>query len=233
MKTILFDLDGTLLPMDINQFLKIYFHEMSMVFKDVMAPDLLVDTVMKATKIMVKDVTDSTNQTVFMQEFERLIGHDISDYHDMWDVFYDTTYMNAKVSSYERFEAIEAVKVLKEKGYQLVLATNPLFPETAILQRIQWAGLSPDDFSYITSFEKNHYCKPQIQFYQEIIDALSLDPAECMMVGNDAQEDMVASKLGMKTYLIEDHILDRSEVSHEITYRGNYEDFLRFAKEEL
>jgi len=233
MKTILFDLDGTLLPMDIDHFLKLYFHEMGKVFQDKLEPKVLVDAVMKATSAMIKDTTDKINEMVFMETFEMLMGYDISEYQDMWAVFYDTTYGQAKVSSSMSPDAIEAVKVLKDKGYQLVLATNPLFPETAIIQRILWAGLSPDDFSYITSFEKNHYCKPQIKFYQEIIDELDLDPLECMMVGNDAQEDMIASKLGMKTYLVENHLLDRGEVSHEITYRGSYSDFLRFAKEEL
>jgi len=230
MKTILFDLDGTLLPMDIDHFLKLYFHEMGKIFKDEMSSEVLVDTLMKATRSMVKDASDRTNQAVFMDVFEELMGHDISAYQGLWDQFYETTYVKAKASSYISPEAIEAIKILKEKGYQLVLATNPLFPETAIIQRIQWAGLSPDDFSYITSFEKNHYCKPQIKFYQEIMDALNLDPTECLMVGNDAEEDMVASKLGMKTYLLENHLITRGEMSHEITYRGNYMDFLEFAK---
>ena len=38
----------------------------------------------------------------------------------------------------------KSIELLKDKGYNLVVATNPLFPLKAILHRIQWAGLSAD-----------------------------------------------------------------------------------------
>jgi FMN phosphatase YigB (HAD superfamily) len=233
LKTILFDLDGTLLPMDIDHFLKLYFSEMAKVFEGKMTQEVLVDIVMKSTGAMVKDTTSRTNKEVFMSTFEGIVGYDISPYQAIWDRFYDTTFTHVQASCKRSIEAIEAISILKEKGYQLVLATNPLFPKEAIIQRIRWAGLVPEDFDYITSFEENHYCKPQIKFYEEIMESLSLDPKECLMVGNDAQEDMVASKLGMDTYLVENHMLDRGTILYDITHRGDYKDFLKFVKEQL
>lgn len=226
-KTILFDLDGTLLPMDVDQFMHLYFKEMAKHFEGHMDQKTLVDTVMKATGAMVNDTGDRSNKEVFMTTFQQLSGCDIELFQEIWNKFYDTTYELVKASSYESDHAKKAVKMLKEKGYQLVLATNPLFPKQAIVSRIHWAGLEPEDFDYITSFEENHACKPQPSFYKEILSDLNISPDTCLMVGNDTREDMIASTLGIETYLIEDCILDREDVDFQIDHRGKWDDFIQ------
>ena len=40
------------------------------------------------------------------------------------------------------------------------------------------------------------------------------------MVGNDVQEDMVASELGLKTYLVTDYTIDRGKSNYKIDQRG-------------
>jgi len=230
MKAILFDLDGTLLPIDIKQFMKMYFDEMHKNFEDVIDMDTLVSRVMKATAIMVKDITERTNEEVFMDAYEMLTGADIAEHKQRWHAFYEGSYKNVQASSKTSEEMIEAVSILKEKGYQLVLVTNPLFPEYAITQRIGWAGLSVDDFDYVTSFEKNRYCKPQPEIYEEVLEHMSLKPEECMMVGNDVQEDMIAGTLGIATYLVTEHMLHRTEDPIVADYQGKYPDFLAFVK---
>lgn len=230
MKAILFDLDGTLLPMDVEKFMKLYFLEMSKNFEDLFDRDTLVNHVMKATAIMVKDTTARTNEEVFMDAYEMLTGADITEHKKRWDAFYAGGYKNVKASSKTSEEMIEAVDVLKNKGYKLVLVTNPLFPKDAITQRIGWAGLNVDDFDYVTSFEKNRYCKPQLKIYEEVLEHLNLEAKDCMMVGNDVQEDMVAGQLGMATYLVTEHILNRTNELIEADYQGSYQEFLAFVK---
>jgi FMN phosphatase YigB (HAD superfamily) len=105
-----------------------------------------------------------------------------------------------------------------------------MFPRKAILHRIEWAGLDPKDFIYITSYEDNHYCKPQLHFYQEILDVIGKKPEQCMMVGNDVQEDLIALNLGMDTFLVKDHMIHRTEEAIKSSYEGNYEDFHNFVK---
>jgi len=92
----------------------------------------------------------------------------------------------------------------------VVLATNPLFPSVATKNRIRWAGLDPEDFEYFTTFENSHYCKPNLDYYREIMDKLYLKPEECLMVGNDTQEDMVAEQLGMKVFLLTDCLINKA-----------------------
>jgi len=104
-----------------------------------------------------------------------------------------------------------------------------LFPRKAILHRINWAGLKPEDFIYISSYEKNHYCKPQIKFYEEILKDIGKSAEKCLMVGNDVQEDLIAGKLGMKTFLITDHMLHRTKEVVKTDYEGSYKEFYDFA----
>ena len=53
-------------------------------------------------------------------------------------------------------------------------------------------------------------------------------PHQCMMVGNDVEEDMVASRLGIKTYLITDHLINSRNNPIICDYQGTYEDFYSF-----
>lgn len=230
MKAILFDLDGTLLPMDIEVFMKVYFHEMSKVFADICDIATLSKRVMKATESMVMDTTDKTNKEVFTKAYAEIVDEDVDKHWELWNEYYDNGYKKVQVACTRSPEMIEAFGIIKEKGYKVILATNPLFPRYAIEQRIEWAGLSPDDFDYISAMESNSYCKPQPKYYQQILEHNNLKADECMMVGNDVQEDIVAGKLGLKTFLVEDNMLHRSDDDIVTTYRGSMKDFLEFAK---
>lgn len=229
--TIVFDLDGTLLPLNMDRFMQIYFHEMGLAFQDMIEPKKLVQSMWKAIDEMIDNTEYRTNEEVFMDAFGKLIDGDLKQYIERFDKFYDEGYLKVQQSSTQNPLIVEAVKLLKEKGYQTVLATNPLFPRKAIIHRIKWAGLKEEDFSYITCYENNHYCKPQLQFYQEVLNDISRKPEECMMVGNDVEEDLVAGKLGMQTYLVTNNIIKRSEEEPCCTYQGTYEDFLKFAQD--
>jgi FMN phosphatase YigB (HAD superfamily) len=125
----------------------------------------------------------------------------------------------------------DCIRILKEKGYTLAIATNPIFPKSAVYRRIEWAGLDPRDFVYISHFEKNCYCKPDISFYREVLDAIGKRPEQCIMVGNDVQEDMCAGELGIETFLITDYLIDRSNGDSIIcTHKGTYETFHKYVQ---
>lgn len=229
--TILLDLDGTVLPMDIDLFMKIYFHEMSKAFSDLSEQQLLINNIWAATKATVINTeADKVNETVFMDTYGQLISGELEEHKERFDAFYDAGYLKTQASVKESEWMKKSIHLLKEKGYQLVLATNPIFPLKAIQYRIKWAGFEPEEFSYISYFEQNHYCKPQIKYYQEVLEHVGKAPEECMMVGNDVQEDLVVRQLGVKTYLIDEHMLHRTSEPIETDYQGNYEAFYEFVK---
>jgi FMN phosphatase YigB (HAD superfamily) len=230
--TILFDLDGTLLPLDMERFIALYFGEMAAYFDGMIEPKLLVKHILTATAAMVDNVEHRTNETVFMECFSRLIQSDLAVYQARFQKFYDQGFIKTKAATMESQVMKQSVALLKQKGYHLAIATNPIFPRQAIAQRVAWAGFALDDFCYITSYEQNHYCKPQPQFYQEVLAALGKKPAECLMVGNDVEEDLVARDIGIKTFLITDYLITRSQRENDSDYQGNYQDFYRFVREE-
>ncbi|MDR5659032.1 HAD family hydrolase [Serpentinicella sp. ANB-PHB4] len=229
--TILFDLDGTLLPLDLDIFIENYFKHLSIKLKDHFEPKLLTKLVWDSTRSMIESNDNlKTNEEVFFENFYKHTDIESNVLNPIFDEFYTKDFNELKKISDRSDIMIDAIEILKEKGYNLVVATNPIFPEKAIIHRINWAGLNYKDFKFITTFEKMHYCKPNLNYYKEILENINTSPNECIMVGNDVEEDMVAKKLGLETYLIEDHIIQRSGDLSNVDHKGNYEDFLNFAK---
>ncbi len=229
--TILFDLDGTLLPIDTEEFTEKYFMEISIKLRDYFTPEQVVKNIWDSTKYMISNIDpDKTNEEAFFEDFYERIDHKAEILNPIFNDFYERDFNNIREISTKSKYMIDAVAMLKQKGYDLVVATNPLFPERAILHRIEWAGLNKEDFIFISCLEKMHYCKPRLEFYEEVLEIIQKCPQHCMMVGNDIEEDMIAKKLGMKTYLIEDHIIGTITEDLIIDYKGNYEDFYEFVR---
>jgi FMN phosphatase YigB (HAD superfamily) len=217
--------------MDMDEFITIYFSEIGKALQDLLEPDKLISYVWEGTKAMISNKGNKSNKQIFMETFGQLIVGDLAVYQQRFDEFYDVGFLSIREYVEPNPEVKEFIAALKEKGYSLAIATNPLFPKKAILHRIEWADLNPEDFDYISCYEENSYCKPHIEFYQEVIDKLSKTPDRCMMVGNDVQEDLIASELGIQTYLITDHLLNRQNVPAISNYQGSYKDFAKFVEE--
>ncbi len=229
--TILFDLDGTLLPMDFDKFMKIYFYQMGQHFKDDVDPDMMPKFIWAATKKMIATNNHQTNEEIFMDDFQTYVPNNIQYYIEKFNEFYDTLFNEVKASTYVSNDILNSIEVLKSKGYDLVIATNPLFPIKANYHRIKWAGLDKDDFLHITSFEKNKHCKPFPHFYQEVLQKINKKPEDCIMVGNDVEEDLAAKTVGIDTYLITDCIVNSKNLKNTADYTGTYQDFYRFCEE--
>lgn len=229
--TILFDLDGTLLSIDMKDFETIYYNSLSQSFKDIVSKENFMKILFSSMKTMMENTEPRTNEHVFMEAMKSLVKDDFHLYEKRFNDYYDGDFAVLKEAVTVRPDIIKATDLLKDKGYELVIATNPLFPQKANEKRIEWSGVNRDHFSYVSSFEKNHYSKPNIAYYEEVLSSINKTPEECMMVGNDALEDLVAGKIGITTYLITDHLLNRYDVDVVADHQGDYRDFLKFAKE--
>ena len=122
----------------------------------------------------------------------------------------------------------ECIDILKEKGYQLVVATNPVFPEIAVYERLGWAGLNPEDFSYITTYENSCFAKPNIDYYKFLLKMLDKDSEDCLMVGNDVHEDMVARNIGIDVFLIEGYVENQFNEDTFDIKKGNWNLFKEY-----
>ena len=208
--TVFFDLDGTLLPMDQEKFVKSYLGRMAKkMAPHGYDPEMLVKSIWMGTGAMVKNDGSATNETVFWNVFDQLFGRDTRVDEPLFEEFYRNEFQAVKDDCGFDPRAAEAIRQIKALGLRTVLATNPLFPPIATHSRVRWAGLGPEDFEFITTYDNSCFCKPNPDYYREILGKLNLKAEECVMVGNDVNEDMVARELGMKVFLLTDCILNK------------------------
>lgn len=227
--TILFDLDGTLLPMDQDIFVKAYIKGLTLAAESVgYSPMILSTAIMAGTAAMVKNNGEKTNEEAFWNILEGTYGESVRKDIHMFDEFYATDFQKIKdVCGFEPKSA-ELIKYIKDKGYRVVLATNPLFPKIATESRIRWAGLEPSDFEYFTTYETSHYCKPNLGYYRELIDRLQVEPTECLMIGNDVNEDMIAAELGIKVFLLTDCLINKNNENIARYPHGSFDDLRNY-----
>ncbi len=230
--TILFDLDSTLLCMDQDEFVKVYFGRLCAYMERYgWEAQSLSKVVWGCVGAMIKNQEDVRNDIVFWQTFEALTGKKQADVEAGFQEFYEKDFPNVRVVAQKMEESAAIVRVLREKGYRLALATNPLFPQIATYSRVQWAGMDPVDFELITTYENSNYCKPSPKYYQEILAKLGVEPSQCLMVGNDVEEDMCAADLGMQVHLVTDYLIDRKGKGIEGYPHSTLAEFLEMAKE--
>jgi len=227
--TVLFDLDGTLLPMDQDEFVKSYF---KLLAKKVAPlgydPASLIDNIWAGTAAMVKNDGSRKNEEAFWAQFAKFYGDKVYDDIPVFDKFYSEEFNLAKDVCGFAPNAKKIVDGLCERGFEVVLATNPIFPSVATLSRISWAGLSAESFSLITNYSNSSYCKPNPKYYQEILSKIGKSSEECLMVGNDVEEDMVAQSLGMKVFLLTDCIINKKDRDISSYPHGNFDDLAEY-----
>ena len=170
-QAVFFDLDGTLLPMDQDEFTRGYFKLLAAkVAPHGYEPKQLIDAIWAGTAAMVENDGSRRNEEVFWGEFAKIYGEEALADKPLFDEFYANEFENAKQLCPCNPKAAEAVLLLKGMGFRLVLATNPLFPAVGTEARIRWAGLSPKDFELYTTYENSRYCKPNLDYYWEILE---------------------------------------------------------------
>lgn len=209
MKAVLFDLDGTLLPMEQDVFTKAYFKALTEFMSAYgYEPKRLVAAVWNGTKAMLCNDGAQTNDKVFWRSLAGEYGQNIYDDIARFDEFYATKFDVLKAECGYNARAAQTVKRLKARGVRLVLASNPVFPMIAHIKRMRWAGLDERDFCLITSYTESSYCKPRAGYYGEIARKIGEDEKNCVMIGNDVSDDMPARDTGMDVFLLTDCLLN-------------------------
>ncbi|AZR73808.1 hypothetical protein BBF96_10675 [Anoxybacter fermentans] len=226
--TILFDLDGTLLPMDLDIFIDRYFKALTRRFAAIIKPEQFIKDLYASTMEMIKNNDpEKTNQEVFIEDFFKRVPLKFEEAMPEFDAFYEKDFPKLKDEinlKLEGWKAKELMDVIFDAGYQVVIATNPIFPEAAVKERLRWVGLADYPYKLITSYEIMHFCKPNPNYFKEICEKIGVDPRECLMVGNDMEEDLPASLLGMKTFIVEDFLIDRGTGRFTPDGRGSLMD---------
>jgi len=229
--TVFFDLDGTLLLMNEDNFIQIYFKELA---KKVIPlgydKDLFVPSVWQGTKAMIKNDGTKTNEEAFWEAFSAIHKKDCQKDIPIFDDFYKNEFQAAKAICKFDENSKKLVDGAKKLGLRAVLATNPIFPAVATKARMAWAGLEESDFEYVTTYENSHYAKPNLEYYKEICKNIGVSPEECLMVGNNVDEDMITAELGMKVFLCPEFLINKSQSNISDVPQGSLADALRYIK---
>ena len=233
-KAVLFDLDGTLLPMDPDVFIRDYLNRMVMrLAPHGYAPKDLVEAIWRGTGAMVKNDGRRTNEYVFWENFCNIFGENARKDEPIFEAFYREDFQEVRASCGYAPIASEIIAMLKQKGLRLILATNPLFPRIATESRIRWAGLELADFEWVTTYENSSYCKPNPEYYREILDKMQLQPSDCIMVGNDVGEDMIARQLGLDVFLVTDCLINKNQSDISRYPHGSLRDLKAYLENNL
>ena len=190
-------------------------------------PKQLVDAIWAGTAAMVKNDGTRSNEDAFWKKFAGVYGEKALADKPLFDEFYENDFQTAKALCGVNPKAAETVHTLKEMGLRAALATNPIFPAVATESRIRWAGLEPEDFELRTTYENIGYCKPNPDYYREIAARLGVRPEECLMVGNDVTEDMVAESIGMQVFLLTDCLINKERKNIAKYPRGSFNQLMQ------
>lgn len=230
-KHILFDLDGTLLPMVQDEFVKFYMPLLAKSYMNAgvsLDPKKFIGAVWAGYEAMVKNDGSRTNREAFWSYIEPELPISTEESEKIALNFYADEFNQAICTTKPNPVSNQIVKRAKERGFETYLATNPVFPRCATMNRIRWAGLDAEDFKVITTYETCTYCKPNPEYFRGILEEFSLDPSECLMVGNDVAEDLSIRSLGVKTYLVTDTMENKKNLPIDAEYMGTLDELLKF-----
>lgn len=218
--TLLFDLDGTLLPNWQDEYLAAYFKSIAVQLGKLgFEPKAAAQALFESSYAMIRNDGTKLNRDVFFEDYQNKLGPRVLSIEPALETYYRTDFSVVAETLKQKRDCRPMLSALREKGYALVLATNPLFPLCALETRLSWVGLCADDFDHITHYENAHFCKPNPAYYREIFAAIGRDASRCLMIGNSIAEDMPAGKLGAAVYLVRDY-LENPEQADPAAYPG-------------
>jgi FMN phosphatase YigB (HAD superfamily) len=224
-KYLLFDLDGTLLHFDLDEFVAGYLSLIRQEFESYPWGDKVPEWILTGTDLMLNNKGSKTNQAIFLEYFTKKSGLSAEDVWSKFMTFYEQKFDNLQTISQQDKNAIDTIEKALQAGYQLVLATQPIFPEIAIRKRLAWAGLDHIPFLLITDIEKMSACKPAELFFEEVMSYIGAKSSECLMIGNDPITDMAAVRKDILTFFITDH--NDQSVPPEANYSGKFSDLAK------
>jgi len=221
-RAVLFDLDGTLLRLDTGRFIDAYVRLLAEWFSARVPPERFIPRLLAATRRMLDNRDPAkTNKEVFDEAFYPALGLDAAATAPFLAEFYERAYPSLRALAAADPAARRAVQVVLQRGRAAVIATNPIFPEGAVRQRMAWAQIADLPFALVTTYETSHFCKPHPEYFQEVARAVECGPRECLFVGNDGVEDAAAREVGMRTYLVTDHLVNPGRARAEGAAMGS------------
>ena len=228
--TVLFDLDGTLIDLDQDEFIRLYFvvllDKLAALGYEKDAMLHILETAIRATKF---NDGSRTNEVRFWHTLDTELGGIPDDVREAILSFYSDDFRDILAKTCTAYpRSREILATARAKGLRIILATNPLFPAECTHARIRLGGMSPTDFEYITAYENSSYCKPNSAYFTELLSRLDIAPEECVMVGNDTKDDFSAHALGIPVFILTDGLINQGNVDLNDYPHGGVDELIEY-----
>ena len=233
-KALLLDLDDTLLSNPMDTFIPAYFQALTQHVKHLVPPDRLISALMEGIQAMeANDGQGLTNEDAFASVFYCELGQEPEKIKPILMQFYAEVFPKLQPLTRPVPVARQLVTWAFEQDLQVVIATNALFPRSAIEQRLQWADVPVHEFDYalVTAYEDMHALKPHPAYYREILTKAKKDAKECLMVGDDWERDIVpAASVGISVFLSGEEPACPEEDGVKLWGQGSLQELWRLLK---
>ena len=230
-QAILFDLDGTLLSIEMDAYISGYVRELGRHFSDLANRCRFADTVVTtAFDLLNADQGEQTMEELFLALLEERLGIGAQLFRDRLRQFCENG-LHRLAPLVRPFPL--ARRILRhcfDSGLQVIVATNPVFPRPVVEARLKWGQLDDFPFDLITSYENCRFCKPHRQYFDDILHSQGLEPRQTIMVGNDTEYDLPAQQAGLVTFLLDTCLIDRHNRSAHADFRGSHQDLLELVR---
>ncbi|MFX1375353.1 MAG: HAD family hydrolase [Promethearchaeota archaeon] len=224
-KTILFDLDGTLLDIELDKFVSQYVNLLAQRVAHLIPPKKFIPKILEASRAVEKNNGQYSNEEVFENIFFPVGGYSREEIQPFFDEFYKNDFPELRQYARRKPTARKVVQTAFDKGFKVVIATTPLLPATAIEQRLEWAGVKDFPYHLITTLENSYSSKSisNLLYYEQILDRIGNPAESCLMVG-DEEKDIISARLGIHTFLVNSPFTKLNINIPEPNYRGSLDD---------
>ena len=226
-QAVLFDLDGTLIDVDMNRFVPGYLLGVTRQMTDQVDADLVIRALHQAVAAMFANTdAEKTLERILLEVLQSEISLSADFYLAGLERFCrnELDSLRHMVTGHPLSQRL--LEASRDRGWQVVLATNPIFPRAVIDARIAWGTLDAGAFHHVTDYETAHFCKPNPAFFEEILELLQIPAEACLMVGNDTLHDLAASEIGMQTCLLTPWSIRRPASRFTPDWQGTHAELL-------
>jgi len=228
-KAILFDLDGTLLEIEMQKYIPSYAASLAARLHHLVAVDKTVAAIFSAISALInRESGQASNATYFHQHIADRLDLDAERVERSFAGFFSDGLAILDPHMQPHPLARTLIEQSLKRGLTVVIATNPVFPQVVVEARLARAGLAEFNFQLVTSFENCSRCKPNPEYFRAIMTRLNLSAEACLMVGNDTKHDLAARKLGIPTFLVDTWLIDRCQGEFKSDLRGDHSALLEF-----
>jgi len=226
-QAVLFDLDGTLVDVDMNRFVQSYLRRLTEHMSDQVNPLRATQTLHHAVAAMFANTDASrTLESILFEVLQEELAVSSEWYVECLARFCQDDLESLRPLVTGHPLSSQLIESSLNRGWKVVLATNPIFPRVVVDARVSWGGMDGDAFYHVAAYETAHFCKPRPLFFKEILGRLQIPAEACLMVGNDTVHDLAASQVGMQTCLLTPWAFKRPDACFEADWKGRHEELL-------